>query len=205
MGVRTYLHLIPKAAPNWMPDNEFVRELLVGYFQARHVWSVTIYDKPLYWNGEEDEGVVPVEGTDVISVIVASPVLVREEHGLDIEKALGLLADTRGICKVTNFDPSEWGNRVWQELSTLPGSIIDEAFCTCDPSLYLGPSSLPDRSCGRTAACVNCRLSFMGIGGPKDWDQYFQIVTNNKSFVSLKTFVEDRSGLEWRFLMSGSW
>jgi len=206
MDIPFYVHLIPKAAQEWQPDNRFVRALLVEYFHVKNVLWIGVYSRESHWdNTPEDRGAVKVSESKhtVLYHFGEDPCEIRSERNLDTETALAVLEATNNVLKIINFH-SEWNTKVWEELSSMPKSLAEERDCSCDSTLYIGPTSIPDRHRETTAAFANCRLSLATSSIPKgwdSWDKYLDTVTSNHHFVSLKSFLERTSGLEWAYLM----
>ena len=206
MSMQTFVNLVPLSEPDWVPDSSFVRSLLVDFFDAARMQWLCVYSRPEYWDADV-ENLIPVYETEGVQIlrVVDDPSLIRDEDNLDVETGIAILEATNGVCKIAEIEAGEWADAVYRELLPATRHLVEMELCPVTPLLYLGPSSIPDWYHTRTAAKTNCRIEICGYGLPKDWETYFEIVKQNKHFVALKQFVEEKSGFDWTYMMSGSW
>jgi len=203
MGIETYIHLLPLTARKWRPKMDFVRELVLGHFKATLIDWLAVHSTPCLWDA--DEGLSVVYETEGVQILhLTEPDLIRDEFNLDVETGMAILEATKGVCKLFQIITPDWSDAVSQELLPLTKDFVYDNLCTNCPVLYLGHSSIPDRLYEQTAAESCFRLDIYGLGSTPDWDRYLEAVKQCQQFVALKRFVEERSGFEWKYMMSAS-
>ena len=206
--MHTSIHLIPRDEPEWMPDEVIVRALM-DQLGTTEVWAMEAYSKPLDWDAEFGETVlVQSERAEVVEVDLDSGIgtfRVFERQNVGVEEAIGLWKEYEAKCTLMHLTCDEWSHGLCETLRELAEKSTTGHFVACEPSVYIGPSSIPDPWCEKTVARVFFQVSLGGDGMPDDWDEYLAAALATAQISSLLRFLRERSQIEWRAIMSSSY
>jgi len=202
----TSIHLLPVKERTWTPNIEFIADVLAHLGATRVRW-LNIFSTPRYWDDGDHEGIVPVSQGKYMEIVILGddPSLIHEALDLPVDDALALLKKPEGVCKVFEPECRQWSDGVWTELSRTLRDLMLEEVTPCMLTQQIGPSSVPNITRTLTAAATHCRIDIEGYGLPNDWDAYLNIVKQNPHYIALKQFVEEKSGFDWTYMISGSW